>query len=160
MQERYRNSAANGGQLPGLPEERAPAGLAIAIAVVMALAVPRSRLGCRCPLRAAGPHPWPGGCGCGTGDTMNVLAADELEAADVLALARLDDDGVPPVVTPPPARDAKSRHPIRLAGAGQVTTGQAEWIAAAPGRARQQLTPALSASASAAHSPPSACPWP
>ena len=27
------------------------------------------------------------GCGCGTGDTMNILAADALEAADFLALA-------------------------------------------------------------------------
>ncbi len=44
-------------------------------------------------------------------------------AADVLALARLDDDGVPPVVTPP-ARDGRGRYPIRLAGAGQVITGQ------------------------------------
>jgi hypothetical protein len=29
---------------------------------------------------------------------MNVLAADDLEAADLLALARLDDDGAPPAV--------------------------------------------------------------
>ena len=32
---------------------------------------------------------------------MNVLAANDLEAADLLALARLDDDGAPPAVTPP-----------------------------------------------------------
>jgi hypothetical protein len=75
---------------------------------------------------------------------MNVFAANQLEAADVLALARLDDDGVPPVVTPS-ARDGQGRHPIRPSGAGHVATGQAELIAA-PGRARQQLTPALSAS--------------
>jgi hypothetical protein len=91
---------------------------------------------------------------------MNIFAANELEAADVLALARLDDDGVPPVVTPPPARGGQGRHPIRLVGARQVTTGQAEWIAAAPGRARQQLTSALSASGSAAYSPPSGRPCP
>jgi hypothetical protein len=89
---------------------------------------------------------------------MNVFAANQLEAADVLALARLDDDGVPPVVTPS-ARDGQGRHPIRPSGAGHVATGQAELIAA-PGRARQQLTPALSASGSAAHSPPSARPCP
>jgi hypothetical protein len=68
---------------------------------------------------------------------MNAFAANELEAANALALARLDDDGVPPVVTPPPTRDGQGRQAIRLAGAGQVTTGLAKWIAAAPGRARQ-----------------------
>jgi len=31
---------------------------------------------------------------------MNVFAANDLEAADLLALARLDDDGAPPAVTP------------------------------------------------------------
>lgn len=31
---------------------------------------------------------------------MDVFAANDLEAADLLALARLDDDGAPPAVTP------------------------------------------------------------
>ena len=31
---------------------------------------------------------------------MNVFAANDLEAADLLALARLDDDGAPLPVTP------------------------------------------------------------
>ena len=44
MRDRHRNSAASGGQLPGLPEERMPAGLVVAMAVLMALALPRSRL--------------------------------------------------------------------------------------------------------------------
>ena len=47
---------------------------------------------------------------------MNVFAAKELEAADLLALARLDDDGAPPAVTPPPARDGRGRHAIPFAG--------------------------------------------
>jgi hypothetical protein len=42
-------------------------------------------------MQAAGPDPWPGG----SGATMNVLAAQDIEAADLLALARLDDDGAP-----------------------------------------------------------------
>jgi hypothetical protein len=42
-------------------------------------------------MHAAGPDPWPGGCECGGGDTMNALAANDFEAADLLALARLDD---------------------------------------------------------------------
>jgi hypothetical protein len=56
---------------------------------------------------------------------MNGFAADDLESADLLALARLDDDGAPP------ARDSQDRHAVRLAGAGQVTAGHAEMIAAA-----------------------------
>jgi hypothetical protein len=74
---------------------------------------------------------------------MNVFAASDLEAADLLALARLAADGAPPAVTPPPASDGPGRHAIPLAGTGQVTASQAAMIAAAPGRARQQLTPAL-----------------
>ena len=31
---------------------------------------------------------------------MKDFAADDLQAADLLALARLDDDGAPPAVTP------------------------------------------------------------
>jgi hypothetical protein len=60
---------------------------------------------------------------------MNDFAADDLEAADLLALARLDDDGAPPTVTP---TAGQGRQAIRLAGAGQVTAGEAEMIAAAP----------------------------
>ena len=45
MQDRHRESAANGGQPPGLPEERMPFGLvSILVDVVMALAPPRIRL--------------------------------------------------------------------------------------------------------------------
>ena len=61
---------------------------------------------------------------------MNVFAANDLEAADLLALARLDDDGAPPAVTPATGQGCQV---IRLAGAGQVTARQAEMIAAAPG---------------------------
>jgi hypothetical protein len=74
---------------------------------------------------------------------MNVLTANDLEAAGLLALARPGDDGAPPPVTPPQARDGQGRHAIPLAGTGQVTVGQAAVIAATPCRARQQRTPAL-----------------
>ncbi len=60
---------------------------------------------------------------------MKDFAAGDLEAADLLALARLDDDGAPPAVTP---ATGQGRQVIRLAGAGQVTASQAEMIAAAP----------------------------
>jgi transcriptional regulator of acetoin/glycerol metabolism len=49
---------------------------------------------------------------------MNVFTASDLEAADLLALARPGDDGAPPAVTPPPASDGRRRHAIRLAGTG------------------------------------------
>jgi hypothetical protein len=39
---------------------------------------------------------------------MNIFAANDLEAADLLALARLDDDGAPPAVIPPPASDGRA----------------------------------------------------
>jgi hypothetical protein len=52
VQDRYRNSATNGGQLLGLPEERTPAAQVIAIAVVMAFAVPRIRLRLSVPVAA------------------------------------------------------------------------------------------------------------
>src|SRR5260221_13109400 len=52
-------------------------------------------------MQTAGPEPWPGGCGCGSGATMNALAAQDIEAADLLALALLDDDGAPGRCGPP-----------------------------------------------------------
>ncbi len=48
---------------------------------------------------------------------MNVFAANDLEAADLLALARVDDDGAPPAVTPAPARGGRGRHAIPFADA-------------------------------------------
>jgi hypothetical protein len=72
---------------------------------------------------------------------MNAFAASDLEAAD--PLARPGDDGAPLAVTSPQASDGQGRHAIRLSGAGQVTASRAEMIAAAPGRARRKLTPAL-----------------
>jgi hypothetical protein len=74
---------------------------------------------------------------------MNAFTAHDLEAEDLLALARLDDDGAPPAVAPAQARDGQGRHAIRLAGTGQVSASPVEMIAAAPVRARQLLTPAL-----------------
>jgi hypothetical protein len=73
-----------------------PTGLVIIVAVLMALDVAANPAEAgRCPMRAAGPDPWPGGCGRGSGDTMNTFTAKDLGAADLLALARLDDDGAP-----------------------------------------------------------------
>jgi hypothetical protein len=118
-------------------------------------------------MQAAGPDPWPGGCECGGGATMNALAAGDIEAADLLALARLDDDGAPGRCGPPwsqpgrpepdmiatvqepadprPPPQTSGRHGAagRSPGHPPVTASRAEMIAAASGRARRQLTPAL-----------------
>jgi len=108
-------------------------------------------------MQAAGPGPWPGGCECGSGATMNALAAGDIEAADLLALARLDD-GAPGRCGPPwsqpgrpepdmiaTAQETNGRRGAagRSPGHPPVTASRAEMIAAASGRARQQLTPAL-----------------
>jgi hypothetical protein len=61
---------------------------------------------------------------------MQSFAANDLEAADLLALARLDDDGAPPAVI---TATGPGRHVIPLADAGQVIASQPEMTAAAPG---------------------------
>jgi len=57
---------------------------------------------------------------------MNAFTSHDLEAADLLALARPDDGGAPQAVTPSQASDGQGRHAIRLSGAGQVTASQTE----------------------------------
>jgi hypothetical protein len=99
---------------------------------------------------------------------MNALADNDIQAADLLALARLDDDGAPGRCGPPwpqpgrpvpgmiaaahepmdtrPPPETSGGHSAAAASAGPhppVTASRVEMIAAAPGRARQQLTPAL-----------------
>ena len=60
-------------------------------------------------MQAAGPDPWPSGCECGGSDTMNALAANDIEAADPLALVSAHLD---------PLAD---RHPPNLASSVQET---------------------------------------
>ena len=94
---------------------------------------------------------------------MTTLTTHDLDAADLLALARLDDDGAPcpggrprpqpacpaPDLTPAAREPTDARlPPVVSAGTSggrspPVTASRAELIAAAPGRARHQLTPAL-----------------
>jgi hypothetical protein len=101
---------------------------------------------------------------------MTTFAADDLEAADLLALARPDGDGcrVPAarqghsLARGDPEMIATADHGLGCAAAADPATeqrrarrGRFTWpapaggrhrttmIAAAPGRARQQLTPAL-----------------
>jgi hypothetical protein len=66
----------------------------------------------------------------GSGDMMNVFAANELEAADLMALARYDD-GAPAAVTPPPAGDGQGRPAMRVAGSGGRRVARSEFAAGA-----------------------------
>src|SRR5258708_12977920 len=116
LKDTHRTSAAEGGQLPGAtggghahrPGHHRRRGNG-----ARGAAHPAEAAGARC--KPPGQAPWPGGSG--SGDTMNAFTAHDLEAEDLLALARLDD-GAPPAVTPPQASDGQGRHPIRLAGTG------------------------------------------
>ena len=103
---------------------------------------------------------------------MNAFTVNDLEAADLLALARPGDDGAPCSGGPPrsqvagavPDMIATAHEPVDVwpppvvppqasgghrAAAGSpglhppVTASRAEMIAASSGRARQQRTPAL-----------------
>jgi hypothetical protein len=73
---------------------------------------------------------------------MNAVTSRDVEAADRLALARLDDDGAPPAVTRPQAAGSHERDAIRRDGIGPVTARQAGTAATASGEAAEQ-TPAL-----------------
>jgi hypothetical protein len=73
---------------------------------------------------------------------VNVFTSRDLEAADRLALARLDDDGAPPTVTRPQAGDSHGRDAIRRGRTGQVAASQAESAAIASSEVAEQ-TPAL-----------------
>ena len=77
----------------------------------MALAVPRIRLRLSVPVASRGARSLAWRLRMRTGDTMKGFAADDLQAGDLLALARLDDDGAPPAATRPrPASTAPRRY--------------------------------------------------
>jgi hypothetical protein len=57
---------------------------------------------------------------------MNTFISPALDAADLLALARLDDDGAPPAVSSPQPADGQTSHTYRVAHTGQSAASQAE----------------------------------
>jgi hypothetical protein len=57
---------------------------------------------------------------------MNTFVSPALDAADRLALARFEDDGAPPAVSPPQSADGPRSHAIRVARTGQPTASQAK----------------------------------
>jgi hypothetical protein len=60
------------------------------------------------------------------GDVMNTFISSALDAADLLALARLDDDGAPPAVGSPQPADGQTSHAYRVARSEQPAASQAE----------------------------------
>jgi hypothetical protein len=124
----HRNSAAEGGQLPGLPEERMPAGLVLIHGRAHGARIaaqPAEAVGARC--KPPGQIPGLAAANAAAVDTMNALAANDVEAADLLALARLDD-GAPGRCGPPwsqpgrPAPDMKARRKPRCHAAPAIRT--------------------------------------
>jgi hypothetical protein len=87
---------------------------------------------------------------------MNTFISPALDAADLLALARLDDDGAPPAVSPPRSADGQRSHAIRVTRTGQPAAIQAE--ATGPERsqeaARRRLPGWASVSAARGHAGP------
>jgi hypothetical protein len=57
-------------------------------------------------------------------DALSAFISPALDAADLLALARLDDDGAPPAVSPPQSADGQRSHAIRVARTGQPAAGR------------------------------------
>jgi hypothetical protein len=57
---------------------------------------------------------------------MKAHDSGNLSPADLLALARLDDDGAPPAVSSPQPAGGQTSHPYRVARTGQPPASQAE----------------------------------
>jgi hypothetical protein len=76
------------------------------------------------------------------GDIVSAFSSRDAGAAGEPALARLDDDGAPPLVTWPRAGDSHDRDVIGRGHSGQVAGRLAQTAAAASGEEAEQ-TPAL-----------------
>ncbi len=77
-------------------------------------------------------------------DSRGTFTSRDLEAADRLALARLDDDGAP-AATWPQAGDSHERDAIRPGRTGQVAVSQAETVANASSRVADRAPAGLGA---------------
>ncbi len=76
------------------------------------------------------------------GDAMNTSIPPALDAADLLALARLDDDGAPPAVSPPRSADGQTSHAYRVARPGRPAGSEAEAIGPDDSQEACQVAPA------------------
>jgi hypothetical protein len=84
---------------------------------------------------------------------VSAFSSRDVEAADRLALARLDDDGAPPPVTWPQASDSHDRGAIRRGRIGQVAASPAQTRAIASGEVAEQA-PALLGAGECPQTPP------
>ena len=73
---------------------------------------------------------------------MNTFISPSLDAADLLALARLDDDGAPPTVSSPQPADGQTSHAYRVARPGQPAASQAEATGPEHSQKARQAAPA------------------
>jgi hypothetical protein len=73
---------------------------------------------------------------------VTAFSSRDVEAADELALARLDYDGAPAAVSWPQISDSQGHHAIRRGHSGQAAGRLAQTAAAASGEEAEQ-TPAL-----------------
>ena len=73
---------------------------------------------------------------------MNTSISPALDAADLLALAQLDDDGAPPAVSPPRSAEGQRSHAIRVTHTGQPAAIQAEATGPERSQGARQAAPA------------------
>jgi hypothetical protein len=73
---------------------------------------------------------------------MNTSIPSALDAADLLALARLADDGAPSAVSPPQSADGQTSDAYRVARPGQLAASEAEAIGPEHSQEACQVTPA------------------
>ena len=73
---------------------------------------------------------------------MNTFVFPALDAADLLALARLDDDGAPPALSPPQPADGQTSDAYRVARPGQPAASQAEATGPEHSQEARQAAPA------------------
>jgi hypothetical protein len=73
---------------------------------------------------------------------MHIFVSPALGAADLLALARLDDDGAPPAVSPPQPADGQTSHAMRVARTGQPAASQPEAAGPEHSQKARQAAPA------------------
>ena len=76
------------------------------------------------------------------GDAMNTLISPALDAADLLVLAWLDNDGAPPAVSPPQSAEGQRSHAIPVAHTGQPAASQAGATGPARSQEARQAAPA------------------
>jgi hypothetical protein len=126
-------------------------GLIIIIAVLIVLAVPR--IWRMLSAGTASRRPDLGAPGYRGGDIVSAFRSRDVEAADELALAWLDDDGAPPPVTWPQAGDSHDRDAIRRGRFGQVAASPAQAPAIASGEVAEQA-PALLGAGERPQTPP------